>query len=128
MFGNPHKTLTLLVALNIIFDIIAITTWLALPSSGGNLHYIDTSIARAEAAIAVVLFAVTLFGLVKNQSWAPKAAISVTLIQRTFGTIVFFPSPGIVATLIWSIIIIYFAYKTIKSESQQNRPNFPNPW
>jgi chromate transport protein ChrA len=118
--GNPIKTLTRLVALNIVFDAIAIATWTALPSSGGNLHYINTSVASIEAAIAIVLFAVTLFGLTKKQSWAPKAAIAITIIQRTFATIVFFPSPGIIATLIWSIIIIYFAYKTIKTETVQN--------
>ena len=113
--GNSHRMLTRLVALNIVFDAIAIATWTALPSSGGNLHYIDPSVASIEAAIAIVLFAATLFGLIKKQNWAPKAAIAITIIQRTFATIVFFPSPGILATTIWSAIIIYFAYKTIKS-------------
>jgi hypothetical protein len=116
-FGNPDKMLIRLVSLNIVFDAIAIATWTALPSSGGNLHYISNSVASIEAASAIVLFAVTLFGLTKRQSWSPKAAIAITLIQRTFATIVFFPSPGIITTLIWSIIIIYFAYKTIKTET-----------
>jgi len=117
--GNPQRTLTRLVALNIVFDAIAIVTWTALPNSGGNLHYIDTSAASIEAAIAATLFVITLFGLIKNQNWAPKAAIAITTIQRTFATIVFFPSPGIIATLIWSLLIVYFAYKDIKAAKKQ---------
>ena len=50
--GNPHRTLTRLVVLNIVFEAIAIATWTALPNSGGNLHYINTSTASMEAAIA----------------------------------------------------------------------------
>lgn len=127
-FVNPRKMLTRLVALNIVFDVIAIATWTALPSSGGNLQYIDTSLASIEATIAAVLFAATLFGLIKRQIWAPKAAIAITVIQRVFAIIVFFPSPGIAATLIWSIIIIYFAYKTLKidnlSKTHHNPPCF----
>ena len=115
-FGkNPLGTLITLVTLNIVLDIFAIATWTALPGSGGNLHYVGTSVASIEAAIAAALFALTLFGLIKKQTWAPKTAIAVTLAQRAFATIVFFPSPGIIATLVWSIIIVYFAYKTIKS-------------
>ena len=117
LFGNnPHKTLTRLVALNITFEIIAIAIWNLLPGSEGNLHYINKSVASIEAAIAAMLFTVTLFGLVKKQRWAPKTAIVITLIQRIFAMTVFFPSPGIVATLIWSIIIVYFAYKPIQSK------------
>jgi chromate transport protein ChrA len=116
--GNAHRTLTRLVALNIVFDVTAIVIWTALTNSGGNLHYIDTSTASIEAAIAAALFAVTLLGLMKKQNWAPKATIAITAIQRTFATIVFFPSPGIIATLIWSLLIVYFAYKDIKAPKQ----------
>jgi hypothetical protein len=116
LFGNnPYKTLTRLVALNIVFDVAAIAIWASLPGSGGNLHYVGTSTAIAEAAIAIVLFAIALFGLVKKQLWSPILAVGITIAQRIFATYVFFPSPGIIATLIWSIIIIYFAYKTVKT-------------
>jgi hypothetical protein len=118
-FGkNPHKTLTTLVALNIVLDIAAIAIWTALPGAGGNLHYVGTSIASIEAAVAAAMFALTLFGLIKKQVWTPKMAIAVTVAQRAFATIVFFPSAGVIATLAWSIIIIYFAVKTIKSAKE----------
>jgi hypothetical protein len=120
-FGdNPYKTLTRMVALNIVLDVAAIAIWYSLPGSGGNLLHVETSIAMIEAAIAAGLFAIALLGLTKKQQWAPTLAIVITVAQRIFATYVFFPSPGILATLIWSIIIVYFGYKTIKSTNPQS--------
>ena len=87
--NNPPKTLTRLIALNIVFEIVAIAIWNGLPGSEGNLHYINKSVASIEAAIAAMLFTITLFGLVKKK-WAPKTVISITIIQRIFATTVFF--------------------------------------
>ncbi|HSV49651.1 MAG TPA: hypothetical protein VLH35_04985 [Candidatus Acidoferrales bacterium] len=61
------------------------------------------------------MFAVTLFGLLKKKKWAPILALVVTVNQRVFATYVFFPSTAIFVTLIWSLVIIYFSYRDIKS-------------
>jgi hypothetical protein len=52
------------------------------------------TVVGTEAAVAAVLFAVILFGLMKKKSWAPILAIAVTVVQRVFATYVFFPSTG----------------------------------
>ena len=113
--ANPHKILTRLIALNIVLDIIAIAIWAAFPALQWTIYRLGFSIAGPEAAFAAALFAITLFGLSKKQKWAPILAIALTVTQRVFGTYVFFPSPALALTLIWSLVIIFFAYKTIKT-------------
>jgi hypothetical protein len=114
----PHKTLTRLVAANIILDIVAIAFWAAFPASQWTIYRLDFLVVGVEAAAAVALFAITLFGLKKTKKWAPMLAIAITVTQRIFATYVFFPSEGIIITLIWSLLIIYFAYMTIKRSGQ----------
>lgn len=109
--ANPHKTLTRLIALNIVFDIVAIAIWAAFPAVQWSIYQLGFAIVGAEAALAAALFAVVLFGLRKKRKWAPVLAIAITVAQRVFGTYVFFPSPAIAVTLIWSLVIVYFAYK-----------------
>jgi hypothetical protein len=114
--ANPHKTLTLLIASNIILDITAIVIWAALPANTWNgMYRLDSLIAGSEAALAAAFFAVTLFGLKRNQKWAPILAIAITVTQRVFAAYVFFPSIAIPLPLIWSLVIIYFAFKDIKT-------------
>lgn len=115
-FGaNPHKTLTRLIALSIVFDIAAVAIWAAFPAIQWSIYQLGFAIVGTEAAVAAALFALTLFGLHKKQKWAPPLAIVITVTQRVFGTYVFFPSPAIAATLVWSLVIVYFAYKTMKT-------------
>ena len=115
-FGaNQHKALTRLIALNIVLDIIAIAIWAAFPPLQWSIYRLGFSVVGPEAALAATLFALTLFGLSKKQKWAPTLAIAITVTQRVFATYVFFPSPAIALTLIWSLIIVYFAYKNIKT-------------
>jgi hypothetical protein len=120
-FGaNPHKRLTSLIALNIVLDIIAIAIWAAFPALQWSIYRLGFSIVGTEAALAAALFALTLFGLTKKQKWAPILAIAITVTQRVFATYVFFPSPAIAITLIWSLAIIFFAYKTIKTLNEHS--------
>jgi hypothetical protein len=113
--GKTHKTLTLLVALNIVFDLIAIAIWAVFPNLQWSIYRLGFSIVGTEAALAAALFALVLFGLHKKHKWAPILAIIITVTQRVFATYVFFPSPALLLTLIWSLLIIYFAYKEIKN-------------
>jgi uncharacterized membrane protein (DUF2068 family) len=112
---NPHKILTILIALNIILDVLAVAIWLGLPDTQWSIYRLGFPIVGAEAAIAAASFTLTLFGLLRKKKWAPYLAIVLTIIQRSFATYVFFPSGAIAVTLIWSLIIVYFAYNDIKS-------------
>jgi hypothetical protein len=114
---NPHKLLTAFVAANIVLDIIAIAIWAGAPATQWSIYQLGFSIVGAEAAVAAALYAVTLFGLLKKKKWAPYLALIVTVNQRVFATYVFFPSTAIGVTLIWSLIIIYFAYRTIRTQN-----------
>ena len=109
-------TLTRLITANIVLDIIAIAIWAALPANTWNgMYRLDSLIAGSEAALAATFFTVTLFGLKKRQKWAPILAITITVSQRVFAAYVFFPSIAIPIPLIWSLVIIYFAFKDIKT-------------
>jgi hypothetical protein len=114
---NSHKLLTFFVGTNIVLDIIAIAIWAIAPATQWSIYQLGFTIVGAEAAVAAVLFAVALFGLIKKKKWAPYLALIVTVNQRVFATYVFFPSTAIGVTLIWSLIIIYFAYRNIKTQN-----------
>jgi hypothetical protein len=79
------------------------------------MYRLDSLIAGSEAALAAAFFAVTLCGLKRRQKWAPILAITLTVTQRVFAVYVFFPSIAIPIPLIWSIVIIYYAFKDIKT-------------
>jgi uncharacterized membrane protein (UPF0136 family) len=120
--GNSHKTLMRLVAANIVLDIIAIAIWAALPAGTWNgLYRLDSLIASVEAAVAAGLFAFTLYCLKRNIHWAPVLAIVLTVAQRVFAVYVFYPSYFIPVPLVWSLVIIYFAIKTLRSRQKINK-------
>jgi hypothetical protein len=122
---NPHKTLTLLITANIVLDITAMAIWAALPTNTWNgMYRLNSFIASLEAALAAAFFGVTLFGLNKRQKWAPILAIAITVTQRVFAFYVFFPSIAIPIPLIWSLVIIYFAFKDIKTSNKSNISTF----
>jgi hypothetical protein len=127
---NQHKILTGLIALNIVFDIIATAIWGIFPATQWSIYRLGFSIVGSEAVIAAVLFALTLFGLSRRQKWAPILAIAITLNQRAFSNYAFFPNPADImvqplilfpnaATIIWSLVIIYFAYLDYRKLSKQ---------
>jgi hypothetical protein len=118
--ANPHRVLTFLVTANIILDFVAIAIWAALPANTWNgMYRLDSLIASSEAAFAAAIFTVTLIGLRKRQKWAPILAIAITVTQRIFAAYVFFPSIAIPIPLIWSLVIIYFALKDIKTSDSK---------
>jgi len=111
---NPHKVLTAFVALNIVLDVLAIAIWTVFPATQWSIYQLGFTIVGPEEALAAALFTLTLFGLMKKNKWAPFLAITLTIIQRSFAAYVFFPSTAIPVTSIWSLLIIYFAYRDIK--------------
>src|SRR5512137_1395700 len=120
--SDPHKTLTRLIASNIVLDITAIVIWVSLPPDTWNgMYRLDSLTAMIEAAIAAVFFGLTFLGLRRRKKWAPVLAIAITVIQRIFAGYVFFPSIAIPFPLIWSLVIIYFAVKDLRA------PHKPDP-
>lgn len=114
--SDPHKTLTRLIAANIVLDITAIVIWATLPPGTWNgMYRLDSLTAMIEAAIAALFFALTFYGLRSRKKWAPILVIAITVIQRIFAFYVFFPSIAIPIPLIWSLLIIYFAIKDLKA-------------
>ncbi len=115
MQRNSHKILTYLIAANIVLDATAIAIWAALPVNIWNgMYRLDSLIACSEATLAIAFFVITLIGLKRRRKWAPILAIALTVTQRIFAFYVFFPSIAIPIPLIWSLVIIYFAFKEIK--------------
>jgi hypothetical protein len=112
LFRDNYKMLTRLVGLNVIFDLIAIAIWFLVPSTQPSL-LLGVSIAYVDAAVAAALFAVAYFGIVKRQKWGSMLAIAVTVIQRVINFFQFYRI-AIVFTTIWSILIIYYAYRELK--------------
>jgi len=85
------------------------------PSTQPSL-LLGVSVAYVDAAVAAALFAVAFFGIVKKQMWGPVLAIGVTVTQRVINFFQF-ERVAVIFTLIWSILIVYFAYKQLQSSN-----------
>jgi len=114
---NPRKILTRLVAANIILDITAAVIWI-FPETHWSVYQLGYMAAIAEALAAAAVFAVALFGLKKNKTWAPMLVLALTVAQRVFATYIFYPSPALALTLVWSVMLAAFAVLTIKNQSK----------
>jgi hypothetical protein len=112
--ANPHTSLTRLIEANIVLDLIAIAIWM-IPAAQWSVYRLGFVAASVEAGVAAAVFALTLFGLIRRKKWAPYLIIAATVAQRVFATYIFFPSIALSITLIWSLMIVCFAYMDIKS-------------
>jgi hypothetical protein len=128
IFGDVHKMIMRLVALNAIFDVISIPFWVYLPSlqnaQSQSILTVDPSTAIMNAAVAAAWFAVAFYGIMKWQKWGPILAIAITLAQRVIGFFMFQLNVGIAAEIVWSTLIIYFAYRALK---QPRQPKLETP-
>jgi hypothetical protein len=125
ILAASHKTLTSLVGLNIAFDILSIPAWIALSFTASPLSTstltVNTSVAMVDAAVAAAVFAVALFGIFRKQRWGSYLAVADTIAQRVAGVFIFDLNVGMVVEVVWSLLIIYFAFKTM----HQNQPQLP---
>jgi len=112
---NPRKILTRLVAVNILLDVAAAAIWI-FPETHWSVYQLGYMAAIAEALAAAAVFAVALYGLKKNKSWAPILVLTLTVAQRVFATYIFYPSPALALTLVWSLMLATFAVLTIKNQ------------
>jgi hypothetical protein len=127
IFADSHKTFVRLVGLNIAFDILSIPAWIALSFTASPLSTstltVNTSIAIVDAAVAAAVFAMALFGILGRQKWAAYLAVAATVAQRVTGVFIFDLNVGMVVEVVWSLLIIYFAFKT----THQTLPLLPTP-
>lgn len=107
-----------LVVANIVLDAIAIAIWSAFPATQWSIYRLGFSVVGAEAVLAAALFALTLFWLIKRKKRAPFLAVTITITQRVFATYVFSLSIANALTLIWSLLIIYFAQKDARTPTE----------
>lgn len=117
--ARPHKFFSRLVATNIAFDFIAIAIWGGVPALQWSIYRLGFAVVGAEAALAAGLFALTLVGLIRRKRWAPFLAIAITVAQRVFAAYVFSVNVATGLTLTWSLLIIYFAYREIRTTPKQ---------
>jgi hypothetical protein len=125
IFADPHKTFVRLVGLNIAFDILSIPAWIALSFTASPLSTstltVNTSVAIVDAAVAAAIFAMALFGILGRQKWGGYLAVATTVAQRVTGVFIFDLNVGMVVEGVWSLLIIYFAFKTM----HQTQPQLP---
>ncbi len=114
---SPQKILTRIVAANIILDVTAMVLWL-FPETQWSVYQLGYMAAITEAGIAAAVFAAAFYGLRRGKTWAPKTALVMTIVQRVFATYIFFPSPALLLTLVWSIMLAAFAALSIKNKAE----------
>jgi hypothetical protein len=76
---------------------------------------VDTNIAIIDVAVFAALFGIALYGVIKRLKWAPVLVIGLTLAQRVIGFYIFKLNVGVAVEIVWSLMIIYFAYREYKT-------------
>ena len=129
LLSDPHKMLIRLVGLNAFFDLITIPLWAILPmlptyglSQSGSTLTVNNTIAIADAAVAVAVFAIAVFGIMKKRKWGSMLAIGGTIAQRIIGAFMFSLNVGMIVEIAWSLLIVYFAYKELKTLPKISNP------
>jgi hypothetical protein len=118
ILAYPQRILLRLVGLNVALDFLSIPLWFALSFLENPFYQsplnVNVSIAIVDAPIAAALFALALLGVMKRQKWGAYVAIGGTIGQRIVGYFAFPLNVGMAIEVVWSIVIIYFAYRFIR--------------
>ncbi len=126
--SDPHRILVRLLWLNIALDLLSIPIWIALwvaaqsSITSNSTLAVDPTIAILDAAAAVAIFGLALWGVLLNQKWGSYLAVVTTLAQRATGVFIFQPNLGMALEVAWTAIIVYFAYRNLK-QSKAARAN-----
>jgi hypothetical protein len=119
--GIIHKIFMLFVLINIIGDIGNVVFWWSNSASRAaslNTGYIGVTVGIGNALIAgtiillvvAAVYAIALYGLIKQMKWAPQLIIVITVVNRALALILYFISPAFVFWAFWSIILIALSY------------------
>ncbi len=115
ILSDSHRILIRLVWLNIAFDVLSIPIWIALPltqtSFSGSTLAVDPIMAIADAGVAAAVFAVAFLGIMRKRKWGTLLAIAATVAQRIAGFFLFALNVGMAVEVVWSLLIVFFAYK-----------------
>jgi hypothetical protein len=116
-----HRLLVFFVVVNIIGELGTIAFWYGSPSSRISLlpSILGTSISNDSVTLAVgssltavvaVIYIVSLLGLMKKQKWGSLMVIAISIVNRTLALVIYQISPAFVFWLVWTIILLVFAY------------------
>ncbi|MCW4011143.1 MAG: hypothetical protein NWF05_11080 [Candidatus Bathyarchaeota archaeon] len=123
--ADSHKTLMWLVGLNVALDLLSVPIWFAFSFMENPLATtiisVNTSAALADAFVAVIVFAVALFGLMKGCRWGAYLAVAGTVGQRVVGFYLFDVNLGMAVEFVWSSLIVFFSYKYIRQTQVATR-------
>ncbi len=118
--SDSHRIFVRLLWLNIALDLLSIPVWIALwvaaqsSITSTSTLAVDPTIAILDAAAAVALFGLALWGVLLNQKWGSYLAVVVTLAQRVAGVFIFQLNLGMALETVWTAIVIYFAYINLR--------------
>ncbi len=140
--NRVHLVLTAFVVLSIIGEVGNVVFWWVNPSSqislvGGTIGDVTSpggilfdAVGGANALVigsvlllvVAAVYAVSLFGLVKNQKWAPLLVIAISVINRVFALVIFYISPALAFWAAWTVILVvlgFLEYKRLASPKPQ---------
>ncbi len=120
-FGIVGKILMLFIAINIIGDVGNVVFWLVNPDSRAmslNTGFIGVAAGVDGALIAgsiillvvAALYAVSLFGLIKKQAWAPLLVIAISIANRVLALVLYAISAAFLFWAVWTVILVVLAY------------------
>ena len=118
--SDSHRMLVRVLWVNIALDMLSIPVWIALwvaaqssITSTSTLN-VDPTIAILDAAAAVALFGLALWGVLQDQKWGSYAAVVATVAQRVVGFFIFQMNVGMALEVVWTAIIVYFAFMNLQ--------------
>lgn len=122
---DSHKILIKLVWINFAVDLLSIPVWVALISlqttATTPTSTIDNLLAIAGASATAFLFGIAVFSITKKHKWGAYLAVATAIAQSVAGYYMFGLNGVMVIEVVWSILIIFFAYRVIRL------PQTPDP-
>ncbi len=132
--SRVYLVLTVFIVLSIIGEVGNVVFWWANPSSqislvGGTIGDVTSpggilfdSVGAANALIigsallivVAAVYAVSLFGLAKNQKWAPLLVIAISIVNRILALVIFYISPAYAFWAAWTVILVVLGFLEYK--------------
>ncbi len=130
--------LTLFIIVNIIGDVGNVGFWIVNSSSRAaslNSSYLATAVGIDNALIAgsaillivALVYAFSLFGLMKKQKWAPLLVIAVSIVNRALALLIYFISPAFVFWAVWTVILVVLSYMVYRKMAMTTATTAPTP-
>jgi hypothetical protein len=125
ILGNSHKIILILTTLTIAGEILSILLWSINPTlpSGLQIRFslsIDHTIAEANAAIMTALNSLALLLIFRKNRKGYIFLIVISIINRIVSGYIFIGGIHLFS-LIWTIILIVFAYLNIKKTKSEKK-------